>query len=48
MLKANSLLFETAVLPELTGRLKGLEDKAAKGFLCLEALAAKQKRKQFI
>jgi len=31
MLKANSALFETAVLPELMGRLKALEDKAAKG-----------------
>ena len=31
MLKTNSLLFETAVLPELMGRLKLLEDKAAKG-----------------
>jgi hypothetical protein len=31
MLKTNSLLFETAVLPELIGRLKLLEDKAAKG-----------------
>src|SRR4030066_1860174 len=31
MLKANSLLFETAVLPELLGRLRALEDKAAKG-----------------
>ena len=31
MLKANSLLFETAVLPEVIGRLKVLEDKAAKG-----------------
>jgi len=31
MLKANSLLFETAVLPELIGRLKVLEDKASKG-----------------
>lgn len=31
MLKANSMLFETAVLPELMGRLKVLEDKAAKG-----------------
>ena len=31
MLKTNSLLFETAVLPELMGRLKILEDKAAKG-----------------
>jgi hypothetical protein len=31
MLKANSLLFETAVLPELMGRLKALEDKASKG-----------------
>jgi hypothetical protein len=31
MLKANSLLFETAVLPGLIGRLKVLEDKAAKG-----------------
>ena len=31
MLKANSLLFETAVLPELMGRLKVLEDKASRG-----------------
>ena len=31
MLKANSLLFETAVLPELMGRLKMLEEKASKG-----------------
>ena len=31
MLKTNSLLFETAVLPELMGRLNVLEDKAAKG-----------------
>jgi hypothetical protein len=31
MLKANSLLFETAVLPELMGRLKALEDKAKRG-----------------
>ena len=31
MLKANSLLFETAVLPEVIGRLKVLEDKASKG-----------------
>ena len=31
MLKSNSLLFETAVLPELMGRLKVLEDKAARG-----------------
>jgi hypothetical protein len=31
MLKANSLLFETAVFPELMGRLKVLEDKASKG-----------------
>jgi hypothetical protein len=31
MLKANSLMCETAVLPEVMGRLKGLEDKAAKG-----------------
>ena len=31
MLKANSLLFEAAVLPELLGRLRALEDKAAKG-----------------
>ena len=31
MLKTNSLLFETAVLPELMGRLKLLEDKAEKG-----------------
>ncbi len=31
MLKANSLLFETAVLPELMSRLKTLEDKVDKG-----------------
>ena len=31
MLKTNSLLFETAVLPELMSRLRSLEDKAAKG-----------------
>jgi hypothetical protein len=31
MLKANSLLYETAVLPELIGRLKVLEDKAKRG-----------------
>ena len=31
MLKANSLLFETAVLPELMSKLKMLEDKASKG-----------------
>jgi hypothetical protein len=31
MLKANSLLFETAVLPELMGRLKVLEEKAKRG-----------------
>ena len=31
MLKANSLLFETAVLPEVIGRLKVLEDKAKRG-----------------
>jgi hypothetical protein len=31
MLKANSLLFETAVLPELMGRLRVLEEKASKG-----------------
>ena len=31
MLKANALLFETAVLPEVLGRLKDLEDKAKKG-----------------
>jgi len=31
MLKANSLLFETAVLPELISRLKVLEGKASKG-----------------
>jgi hypothetical protein len=31
MLKANASLFETAVLPEVLGRLKVLEDKAAKG-----------------
>jgi hypothetical protein len=31
MLKANAALFETAVLPEVLGRLKVLEDKARKG-----------------
>ena len=31
MLKANSLLFETAVLPEMLCRLKGLEEKAKRG-----------------
>ena len=31
MLKANSLLFESAVLPEVLGRLKDLEDKASRG-----------------
>jgi hypothetical protein len=31
MLKANSLMFETAVLPEVLGRLKDLEDKAKRG-----------------
>jgi len=31
MLKANALLFETTVLPEILGRLKALEDKAARG-----------------
>jgi transcriptional antiterminator len=31
MLKANAMLSETAVLPELFSRLKTLEDKAAKG-----------------
>ena len=31
MLKANTALFETAVLPEVLGRLKALEDKAKKG-----------------
>jgi len=31
MLKVNALLFETAVLPEVLGRLKALEDKAKQG-----------------
>jgi hypothetical protein len=31
MLKANALLNETAVLPEVLGRLKDLEEKASKG-----------------
>jgi len=31
MLKANALLFETAVLPEVLCRLKALEDKAKQG-----------------
>jgi hypothetical protein len=31
MLKANSLMCEAAVLPELLGRLKDLEEKARKG-----------------
>jgi hypothetical protein len=31
MLKANSLMCETAVLPDVLGRLKELEDKAKRG-----------------
>ena len=31
MLKANSLMFQTAALPELITRLKALEDKTKKG-----------------
>ena len=31
MLKANSLMCETAVLPEVLGRLRDLEDKAKRG-----------------
>ena len=31
MLKANSLVCETAVLPEVLGRLRDLEDKAKRG-----------------
>ena len=31
MMKANSLMFETAVLPELMGKIKMLEDKVKKG-----------------
>jgi hypothetical protein len=31
MLKANAALFETAVLPEVLGRLKTLEEKAKRG-----------------
>jgi hypothetical protein len=31
MLKANGALFETAVLPEVLGRLKELEEKAKRG-----------------
>jgi hypothetical protein len=31
MLKVNSLMFETLVLPDLLGRLKDLEKKAARG-----------------
>jgi len=31
MLKANAALFETAVLPEVLGRLKELEEKAKRG-----------------
>jgi hypothetical protein len=31
MLKANTALFETAVLPELIRKLEALEDKASKG-----------------
>ena len=31
MLKANSLMFQTAALPELINRLKALEDKTKKG-----------------
>jgi len=35
MLKANSLILEAAVLPELTSRLKALEDKSKKGVFIL-------------
>jgi hypothetical protein len=31
MMKANSLMFETAVLPELMGKIRMLEDKVRKG-----------------
>ena len=31
MLKANSLMFQTAALPDLINRLKALEDKSKKG-----------------
>ena len=31
MLKANAMLFESAVLPEMLNRLKNLEDKQSKG-----------------
>ena len=31
MLKANAMLFETAVLPEVLGRLRALEDRAKRG-----------------
>ena len=31
MLKANSLMCETAVLPEVLGRLRDLDDKAKRG-----------------
>jgi hypothetical protein len=31
MLKANAMLFETAVLPEVLGRLKALEERARRG-----------------
>ncbi len=31
MLKANSMMFDTAVLPQLMARLKNLEDKVKKG-----------------
>ncbi len=31
MLKANALLYATAVLPEMLGRLKALEEKAKRG-----------------
>ena len=31
MLKANSLMFDTAVLPQLMAKLKNLEDKVKKG-----------------
>ena len=46
MLKANVLLNETAVLPDVIGRLKELEDKASKSFLCIEALATKTEIRQ--
>lgn len=48
MIRVNSLMFDALVLPEVMCRLRALEQKAARGFLYLESLAAKAKSKQLI